>query len=384
MIDFLLLAQQTNLEMQKFRFEQQPGQIAGQSMAFIGLGVIIVIVSVVAFIFLRRKRTMEELTAHREDTRLKLLLTDLNLTDREIDVLSTVMNTDDPTRVIPLLESRGAFEEAVEEFRKENPGHQVLRFTPRLRQRLDYGFSNIRNPFIDTRMLSPGQKIRCSIRTPKKEVTFVTTIMGITEENFVIRPPVSKGRPISLGHMKNLGFRVSREQDAEYEFTSKVLGELPNETHALILSHSRSVSRMLFRNAERIPVDIEAKFFVIRQEVASEHAPAHFKSTDAQGTFNGTLKDLSIGGALVFAGEDAQNIVEGDMVVFQLSQALIREDMVAMVVGQFERDEGNRQIHLQFQALKELNRLKLTRYLTTIKDSAAGPDTPQAPSSATV
>ncbi|MDH4248942.1 MAG: PilZ domain-containing protein [Deltaproteobacteria bacterium] len=362
-----LLAQETIMNLDKFRFEQQAGRLESMVPLFLILLLLLLTIIPIVYFFMRYNARLEEATVQREDTRYRLLLTEWNLQEKELAVLQILSGSDNPADIVPILDSRGAFEEAVESFREKNPGHELLRKTPQLRQRFDFGFNNIRNPFVDTRMLAPGQKIRCLIRTAKREVEFVTTILATTEEQFIIRPPISKGQPVSLGHIPRLTFRVARENDAEYQFICPVRGELPNESRALRLEHTRTISRLLFRNAERVAVSVEAQFYVIRQDLIANTPTSQAKVSDAQNAINGVIKDLSIGGAMVLTREDGEALTEGQLVVFKLPQAQVKEDLTMVVVGQAALENGFWHIHLKFQGLKELNRLKISRFLATAK-----------------
>jgi PilZ domain len=328
-------------------------------------------VAVFAFFYLRSHRRKAELAEQREEARLKLLVSEMNLGRTEIQLLTTLVGTVDTSRLLEMMDSRDNFEEAVQRFREANPTHPALRRVSALRQRLDYGFSNIRNPFVDTRMLAPGTRLRCRIRLAKREVSFLTTLLAINENQFIIRPPTAKGKPVGLGNLRELQFRVSREHDAEYEFTCPVEGQLPTGAKPVMCGHTRTISRMLFRNADRIDVDLPTEFYVIRQEFANERTAGNLRALDSQYRFDGAIKDISIGGALVFKQGGPDQLSEGDMVVFRLAEAHIKDDVVGQVMGLFPRDDGQTQVHLQFLGLRELNRLKLGKFLVSLKQGGA-------------
>ncbi len=130
---------------------------------------------------------------------------------------------------------------------------------------------------------------------------------------------------------------------------------------------------MLFRNAERIDTEISTHIYVIRHEFASERSAAHMKLADSQYRFPGVIRDLSIGGALAVAEGRQERLHDGDLVLFRLPDAQIKDDLVCQVMGAFVRDDGNTQIHLQFVGMKELNRLKLGKYLASLKDNPPPP-----------
>ena len=365
------LAQSVNLEMKFLRFRADTAAALNGVVGVVLLGAVMVAAGVGAFFYIRRRRWAEQMAEQREEARLRLMVSELNLTRTEIELLRTLLGGGDTADVLELMESRDRFEEAVLQFRQANPNHPTLRRVSQLRQRLEYGFSNVRNPFVDTRMLAPGARLRCRIRTPKREVNFLTTLLAVNEHQFIIRPPTAKGKPVNLGGLRELNFRVSRENDAEYEFTCAVEGQLPTGARPVMCGHTRSISRLLFRNADRVQVDIATEFYVIRQEFTNERTAGHLRALDSQFRFDGAIKDISIGGALAATQDSQERLHEGDMVVFHLPAAQIKDDLVAQVVGMFGRDDGSTAVHLQFLGMRELNRLKLGKYLVSLKKEGA-------------
>jgi c-di-GMP-binding flagellar brake protein YcgR len=271
------------------------------------------------------------------------------------------------------MQSKPLFERKVRQFREANPRNPAARKVGPLRQRLGYGFGNNRNPFVDTRMLAPGLKLQCRISTPKRQVSFLTALVAAGEDTFWIRPPTAKGKPVSLERLPELGFRVTRENDAEYEFTCRVVGQAPDGMRAVALAHTDQIHRMFFRNAPRIPLDLPAAFYVVRQEFSQEKSAAALKVRDSQFLVEGRVKDLSSGGALAMVPHAQQAPEAGDMLIFKLAPAQIKDDIVAEVLRLVPRDDGNLQLHLQFAGLKELDRLKLNKYLTNLTQQGVAP-----------
>lgn len=372
-MDVLLyfLAQTTQMDLSKLRFRSTGSEVLNELVGAAFLLVVIIGAGIGAFFYLRSRRQERELAAQREDTRLRLMVSELNLGHSEVELIQTLAGTNDISELLTLMESRESFEQVVQRFREANPRHPALKRVAPLRRHLEYGFTNVRNPFVDTRMLPAGTRLRCTIRLPKREVSFLTAIVATNESHFIIRPPTAKGKPARLDKLRELNFNVAREHDAEYEFTCPLEGQLTSGIMAVMCTHTRNISRLLFRNADRIEVDIPTEFFVIHQEFATDRPVGALRAIDSQARFDGTLQDISIGGALAFA-RDAQEVVhEGDMVVFRLAAAVIQDDLVAQCVGVFPRDDGRLQIHLQFLGMKELNRLKLGKYLVGLKKSGA-------------
>ncbi len=370
MDSYLFLAQSTNLALDLFKFRPEGASFSNQYVAAAFIGVLLLGAAVGVYFLLRRRREYSDLSLQREEARLRLMMSELNLGDSEHELLIALAGDDHPSRLVPLIEFRSEFENALTEFRSENPSHPTIKRMSQLRQRLEFGFRNIRNPFTDTRMLAPGMKMRCRIRTPKRDIDFLTSLLGLNENNFIIRPPIAKGKPVEMARFHELHFRISRENDAEYEFISRVSGQLPEGNRAVVMEHTKDISRMLFRNAERVETTIPVQLYVIRQEFTSDRAVAHLKAMDSQYVFEGEIKDLSIGGALVRAKKQETRLNDGDVVVFQLPESQIKDDLVSQVVGIFEGEGGSPHMHMQFLGMKELNRLKLSKYLEILRENA--------------
>jgi len=369
MDQFILFAQSINLDLSVFRSDSG---ISSRTSLIIATGVLILILigfgALVGYIFNQRKR-MKDLSEQREDSRMRLLVSELTLNKKDIDLLSVITESEDPAKLVPMMEDRVVFEENLVRFMESHPNSEALKGVNRIRQKMEFGFNNLRNPFNETKMMATGIRMQCRVKLPKKEVTFLTSIMGINEHFFIIRPPSSKGKPVSLNKLKSLNFRVSRENDGEYEFSAPILGQQSDGSKAVRMGHTRDISRMLFRNAERVHMDLRTQFFVIRQEYATNRALASLKAVESQYRIEGSIRDLSTGGALVVADSRNTRLQDGDIIIFTLPDAQIREDLVSQVVGIMEPEENVLQFHLQFQGMKEINRLKVSRYLDRLKEN---------------
>lgn len=373
----ILLQIGTNIDLQVFKFRAAEGSVANQ---FILLGILaLVIAAAVAGVifYMRGQRRLNELAIAREEARFRLLLSEANLDDKDRVLIESISASDNPGENIPLLESRAEFENILQRIRQDNPGHEVLKKVPALRQKLGYGFSNPRYAFDHTRMLRPGIKMRCTLNLGKRQVAFVTTIIGVSERQFYIRPPTSKGKPVKLPELHKVVLRVSRSEDAEYDFTVNVLGQTSTALMAIACAHSSEIKKMYFRNAPRIPVELTTQFYIVREEVAAERSHAKFKAQESQFALQGTLQDLSLGGVLVKLDLTENKPETGDLIVFRLPEAQIKEDLVSQVMGSSEEDQKHMNVHLQFIGLNELNRLKLNKFIQISVDKAQAADTPE-------
>ena len=357
----------TNLELSKFQFRSEGYSYATQWVLFGFLGIIILGVGIATYLYLRRRRQFEEMQEVREETRIKMLLSEFNLREEDKELFETFTESTSPGRYIPLLESKQIFEDTIKDFRTRFPNHPGLKQVGKLRQRLGYGFANPRNKFNDTRMLPTGTRLQCKVPRVTKDLNFLTNIVATTEDHFFVRPPTSKGKPLLLKGVPNMTFKVSREDDAEYEFIATISGQMEQGIRAIAVAHTTEVQKLMFRNAPRLDVDLETRFFIVKKEAAGSKTMMAFKAADSQYSFNGRIKDLSIGGSLLVTPSTKNNPEVGDMAVFQVHQAQIHEDLVAEVVRLTPLPDNFLQVHLRFQGIKEINRLKLNRFLEELE-----------------
>ncbi|MCZ6556150.1 MAG: PilZ domain-containing protein [SAR324 cluster bacterium] len=369
-----LLQIQPNLDLSQLQFRAQGASDLNLIVLFAVLIVLLIGIGVLIFFYMRKKYRMEEMNRLREETRIKLLTSEFHLNEKDMTYFKLVTGSSSPGRYIPLLEIKTEFEEAAEAFRTENPSHPILLQAPGLRQKLGYGFGNLRNKFNDTRMLPVGSRLQCQIAQASKDIVFLTNILGSTEHNIFIRPPHSGGKPVSIAKFPTLTLKISREGDAEYEITAKVIGETPNEMKAVILEHTQDIQRLMFRNAPRIDTAVDGKFYLVKQDQAEERSHNKFKIADSSYSFVGKIKDLSIGGALVVIELTELSPQVGDWVVFKIPEAQINEDLVGEVMRLTTLEGNNLQVHLRFTGIKELDRLKMNKFLQTLQSS----DTQQA------
>ena len=361
-----LLQIQPNLDLERLQFRPESVSEFNVIVPFILLGIIVIGAGLGTFFYFRHKFRLEEMNRLREETRIRLMISEFSLGTDDQQFLCDLTGSNSPGRHIPLLESKTDFERSVLAFRTENPKHPGLNLVSNLRQKLGYGFGNMRNKFEDTRMLPVGSRLQCQIARKTKDIMFLTNIVGTSEQHMFIRPPLSQGRPVSISRFPILTLKISREGDAEYEITAKVAGETPNEMKTVILEHSTDIQKLAFRNAPRVRVALDEKFYVVRQQFASEKGHSKFKVHDSQYSFNGNVKDLSIGGALVVLPFSKLNPVVGDWVVFRIPEAQIHDDMVGEVVRLTPLEDAMIQLHLRFSGVKEINRLKMNKYLQSL------------------
>jgi len=349
---------------------------SGASNTVIVTIILVAIAGVAAAGIVAYVRNRIQATAHakeRAQHRLKSVVDELGMSPDDMALISSLTRGGNVMGEVAVLESRAAFEGAVRAFRDKNPQDPALRRVNALRQRLGFGFNNVRNPMVDTRLLPMGIKLQCRIGLPKRSVTFLTVLLGTNERQMSIRPPKSKGKPVDLTRFPTLTFRVSRENDAEYEFTCHVVGQSKSGVQAVVVEHTNEIRRLLFRHAVRVPVDFPAQFYVVRQDAIEDKARAALRPQDSQYVLTPQMRDISIGGALAAVSDAAEAPDAGDMVIFRLPEAQVQSDLVAQVVRRVDQADGKVHLHLQFAGLKELDRLKLNRFILDQQEAMGSP-----------
>jgi len=318
---------------------------------------------------LRRMSGRRKVHRQREESRLHNALADLDLEGSNRTTLETLCGTDNPLKLLEMVETRSVFEETVERFRNDNPDDPAVIFIPNLRQKLGFGFDNPRTPFNHTRMLAPATKLRCTITLPKRNVNYITTVASVSESDFYVLPPTQQGKPVLLAKFPTLTFHVTRQMDAEYSFTAHVLSQNRDGIGAVQLEHTAHINKMLYRNAPRVPIASACQFFVIRADMARG---GNYRPEESQYAFQGRFVDISLGGLALLAPPTGQSPNVGDVLVFRLPDANIKDNLVAQTLKTIPGPNGTLSIHAKFTGIREINRLKLAKYLDNQKSLQGG------------
>lgn len=350
-----------NLDLGKFGFRNEGEALSNQIVLAIGVFLLIFILAFAAFLYFRSNKHRENFNRRREEAKLKLMLSEYGLNKSDLDAVIEIAGSDSTGRFLPMLESKSAFELAVRKYKAEEPDSPVLKKVGQVRQKLRYGFSNLTYPFGDTRMLGLKTKVECRIPQASRDVVFATQILKTNETYFVIHPP-PPGEEALINKGQSLNFRIEREEDTQYEFNATVFQPRLGDNQ-IILEHSRDVQKLIIRSSERSAVDLDTKFYVVKESEAINRGHAKFTAKESQYAFNGHLRDLSAGGGLLVIDKKKQNPQKGDYIIFNLPMAQVNEDLVAEVMRITELSEEKEQIHLRFTGLKEINRLKINKFL---------------------
>ncbi len=265
-------------------------------------------------------------------------------TSRRIEMLAKMVKMD-PEKV---LYNNKVFEGAVEKLRKKAPNDPMLLKIPELREDLGFSFFNRRAPFINTRMLQSGQKLRVAVNSKGKSHSYVSTIINTNEEEFWVKPPLVKGKAVNLAKFKTFDFSVFRKNDGEYQFTCRLKNQISTPANALVMIHINKIKKLLTRENDRYKLHFKRQFF--------------FSDLNTSQSCQGVVMDISIGGLRFLVKEIPEGVIEGINVFFKLEEANIKQEIKAEIV-RTSQHKGKNYIHLQFQDMSELNRLYLQKFV---------------------
>ena len=74
-------------------------------------------------------------------------------------------------------------------------------------------------------MLEPGTHLECQILHNEKNVVFMSNVLDSNETELMLKPPKVKNRPANMKQFTELQCRIRRENDADYEFKLKIIGQ---------------------------------------------------------------------------------------------------------------------------------------------------------------
>ncbi|MBU2644286.1 PilZ domain-containing protein [bacterium] len=265
-------------------------------------------------------------------------------TSRRIDMLAKTVKMD-PEKV---LYNNRFFEGAVEKLRKKSPNDPMLLKIPELREDLGFTFFNRRTPFINTRMLQSGQKLRVAVNFKGKSHSYVSTILNTNEEEFWVKPPLVNGKAVNLSKFKSFDFSVFRKNDGEYQFTCRLKNQISTPANALVMIHVNKIKKLLTRENDRYKLHFKREFF--------------FSDMNTTKSCQGVVMDISIGGLKFLVKEIPEGVIEGINVFFKLEEANIKQEIKAEIV-KITSQKGKNYIHLRFQDMSELNRLYLQKFV---------------------
>ncbi len=322
--------------------------------------------------YLREKQAQEELDAIVDEQALLGLETELEnkrVEEEGRDFLEEMCGTSDPVDLLPIVKSNEEFEQKVEEYKTSDRfREQGLQQIYDLRKNLEFTFRNLEFPFLRTQMIEKGTRLECYLRHKNRNVVFMTSVLDSNETDLFIKPPTVKRRPANLKQFPDLHCRIRRENDADYEFSLKIVDQMIDEMNAVVLRHTTHIRKMEIRESERVPMDMEMEFQLVTEAQYDLEQKFEAEKQDRE-TLSATIKDMSAGGMkLQMVQMPAQGINKGDVLVFHLPYASLRRNLAASVMNILPRG-GLYDMHLKFRDNDTITRMKINQYLHRLTKS---------------
>ncbi|MBF0279808.1 MAG: PilZ domain-containing protein [SAR324 cluster bacterium] len=369
---------------------KQPNAMKTPSWFYWVVGGGIISAALILFLTIRYRKyqdamQIKKVNDEKAHLRLDVVLSKLNVIPPERKLLEMLADgATHPDDILPLVESVEDFEEKVENFKKkeEKPDSKVLKSIYNLRHKLGFDVLNKRINFITTQMLTGGIKLECRIPHPNKNILFVSPILNVSESGILLKPPTIRKKPVKLKQYPYLICRIRREDEADYEFRLPILNQIFGKPNAVVLGHSNEIKKLFIREFDRVNVDIFTTFYVLTEEKLNELGAgiSATKSDMSLSSVNGNIVDMSVGGIRATienlpkkVGDDGnlQVIEPGDIFIFHLQGANLREDLKARIL-KINTSDKTHEVHLQFFRTRELERLKIKKFVYRMEKKAEG------------
>ncbi len=319
------------------------------------------------------EQQLQKVSDEKAYLRLDVILSKLNVLQPERKLLEEIADSTHPNELLPMVESSEHFENRVDVYKKKKPETRILKQIYNLRHKLGFDFHNKRANFITTQMLAGGIKVECQIPHPAKKILFVTPVLHVTETQILLKPPTIKKKPVNLKRFPSLICRVRREDEADYEFTVPILDQVTGKSNAVIMGHTKDIRKMFIRESERVEVDIVTSFYIISEDQldAIGGSISSAKSDMVLESMNGKIVDMSIGGLKIVTDETSKPLKPGDVLVFHLQGAGLRDDLMAKIL-RVNDTKDSKSLHMQFFRSRELERMKIKKFLFRMQKGTPG------------
>jgi len=350
-----------NTAIDLYFFDTHSGKYSDK-LFFMGAGVVISIFIVI--ILLYRWNSSRKFKASGQELLKRQNVVQLQNKDLSPESIQVIQGLSKATQVKTetMLTFNRVFEECVLQMKRNSPNNPLLGRIQSLREELGFIFLNRGAEFVCSQMLLPGQKIRVAFDNKGKHLSFASTILHTTEDEFWIKPPKSKGKSVNLSSLNKMEFRVFRKDDSEYFFESALQSQVKKPTEAIIMSQTDQVQKWKFREDDRFDMKFERNFYISIKQPRADSATEKLSTL----TLPGVVVDISIGG-LRFAHKELPNpLVKGTFVMFKLPEANIKKNILTKIV-RFSEEKKYKYIHLQFNELTELDRLNIQKFIENQK-----------------
>ena len=306
----------------------------------------------------------------KEKKTLQTIITNLQLSAHEHKLLEQIAGASDFRKLYALIESAARFEKKVEAFKQKQPHAKLWSHIFALRHKLGFHANNPRTPFLCTQMLRKGMRLECSAHIGSKQILFISPIVNITEKHLYIKPPTNQGQPVSLKRLSYLMGKLRRGEEI-YEFKLYITKQIFGRVNHVVLEHTHEVKQIVEREFERVPLQIFTTLYQLSEAQLSLPTKAlnRLKEEQALPFWDGTLIDLSLGGANLVTSDDLETLGERDIVILTIPGVQVRDHFQARVLA-IVPQQGKFHLHLQFLPLKDIERLKLNKFLIRMKKKA--------------
>jgi c-di-GMP-binding flagellar brake protein YcgR len=325
------------------------------------------------FFYLKRYREQQAMAEQKRIAREKVehtlstIYESLKMEEGEVELVRRLAGEREADDLLSMMRNNKIFEEAVQEFwEREELDEETQTALHAMRHKLQFIISNKDCSVVSTKMLVPNMRLECQVAVKGRQLAFISLVKDVTEGGVRIDPPMIKRRPANLKQFKKIKCRIRRHGDADYEFSLNVKEQKAETPSVVWLSHSSDIRKMAIRESERIEMKqaanlrrVDPNDYDLRERL-NRRPPEEYN-------IKSTIVDMSAGGMKLLVKQKMEDPLKpGDILLFHLHGASLREDLAANVVGAIQRDKHT-DIHLQFRDNSTLTRIKLLQYLHRLK-----------------
>ena len=296
----------------------------------------------------RFKKTQKDYQERKEKTKLR----ELDISASSLQLIQE-MAAQTKKNWEEIVSDNRQFELAVNKLQKKRAQAYLLEQIPSLRNDLEFVFFNVAVPFLTTKMMQIGQKVRAGVTVKGKEHSYIAAVMNISESELWVNPPTVKGKVVDLSQFKKLDISVFRKDDGEFRFSCKVKKQVNTPMHAIITQHTDKITKLQTREYDRYALKFKRKFNFLDGELTGE-------------VKIGTVIDISLGGMKIYLDELPKKAEVGNLLQFSLKEAKIQKKIQAQIV-RLGKEDDQLSVHVQFTDLTELSRLHLEKFIASKK-----------------
>lgn len=296
------------------------------------------------------------------------LIANLQLLPNEYQLLERISGSTSFKKIYKIIDSVHRFEAMVEAFKRIENNSRVLSQIFHLRHKLGFHHKNIKAPFICSQMLTAGEHLECSVQVGHQDILFISPIVKISEKFLAIKPPTKKNNPVSLSRFPAIHCKF-RCSDGVYEFKLPLIKQVFGEKNLIFLAHTHSIKKIVEREFERIEAAIDIELFLLadRQVHESTETLEELVNTGELPRLSGRIVDISLGGFRLITGYEQGAFGERAIVLFDIPEVNLKKKLQAQILEVFEKRK-RLSFHLQFFHLNDIERLKLNKFLSRLKN----------------